>query len=102
MYTPAHFEVVDRQEMSIWTFVVCLLPWHIGRPLGTGLCRATGAAAPGYKQVHAGFQPGVTTWNYTAVHAHGTATIMDAEPALRALMEIAEPAYCNQFRRAGV
>jgi transcriptional regulator len=39
----------------------------------------------------------VPTWNYTAVHAYGAASIVDTEPALRALIEIAEPAYRKQF-----
>jgi transcriptional regulator len=39
----------------------------------------------------------VPTWNYTAVHAYGTSAIVHAEPALRALIETAEPAYRKQF-----
>jgi transcriptional regulator len=39
----------------------------------------------------------VPTWNYTAVHVYGTPTIIDAEPALRALIEISDPGYREQF-----
>ncbi len=39
----------------------------------------------------------VPTWNYTAVHAYGTPAIVDAEPALRALIEVSDPDYRKQF-----
>ena len=39
----------------------------------------------------------VPTWNYTAVHAYGTPSIVDAEPTLRALIEVSDPDYRKQF-----
>lgn len=39
----------------------------------------------------------VPTWNYTAVHAHGTARVVDTEPALMELVDAVEPAYRAQW-----
>jgi transcriptional regulator len=39
----------------------------------------------------------VPTWNYTAVHAYGTARPVDAEAALMELVNAMEPAYRKQW-----
>lgn len=39
----------------------------------------------------------VPTWNYTAVHAHGTARTIDTEAALMELVNAMEPAYRKQW-----
>jgi len=39
----------------------------------------------------------VPTWNYTAVHAYGTARTVDAEAALMELVDAIEPAYRKQW-----
>jgi transcriptional regulator len=39
----------------------------------------------------------VPTWNYTAVHAYGTARSIDAESALMELVNAVEPAYRTQW-----
>ncbi len=41
----------------------------------------------------------VPTWNYAAVHAYGHGRIVDAEPALMALVEAMEPAYRQQWEQ---
>jgi transcriptional regulator len=133
MYTPAHFEVVDRQEivafMRQYNFAA-VVSVHDGKTTAThvplvvhedgGRLSLIGHVAKAnnhwkslagggevlviFMGPHGYVSPSlyesklaVPTWNYTAVHVNGTATIVDAEPALRALMEIAEPAYRIQF-----
>ena len=39
----------------------------------------------------------VPTWNYTAVHAYGTAHAIEPEPALMELVDVMEPRYHQQW-----
>ena len=133
VYTPAHFEVADREEllafMRHYNFAT-LVSVHDGKATATHVplvvqeddnrvsllghvakanehwkSLATGAEVLAiFTGPHGYVSPSlyeskltVPTWNYTAVHAYGTAVIIDAEPALRALVETAEPGYRKQF-----
>jgi transcriptional regulator len=132
VYTPAHFEVGDRQEivafMRQYNFAT-LVSIHEGKATATHVPLVVRENADRVSLVghvakanhhwqslaaaqvlaiftgpHGYVSPSlyeskvaVPTWNYTAVHAYGTAALVEAEPALGALIETAEPGYRKQF-----
>ena len=132
MYTPAHFEVRDRDEivafMRQYNFAAVVMTLGgeitathaplvvrenagelslIGHFAKANPCSAAlenCAALVIFTGPHDYISPSlydsklsVPTWNYTAVHAYGTAGIINPEPALMMLIEESEPAYRQQW-----
>ncbi|MGA2599016.1 MAG: FMN-binding negative transcriptional regulator [Bryobacteraceae bacterium] len=132
MYTPAHFEVRDRDEIAAFmrrynfAAIVMTLDGEITATHVPLVVRENAAelslighfakANPCsavlencevlviFTGPHDYVSPSlydsklsVPTWNYTAVHAYGTAGVIEAEPALMMLVEASEPAYREQW-----
>ncbi len=132
MYTPAHFEVRDRDEIAAfmrrYNFAAVVMtldgemtathaPLVIRESAGDlsligHFARANPCSAALensdvlviFTGPHDYVSPSlydsklsVPTWNYTAVHAYGTARVIEAEPALMILIEASEPAYRQQW-----
>jgi len=97
--TATHIPLVVREDESGVSLV-----GHVARASRTGLVNCSADVLVIFTGPHAYVSPSlyesklsVPTWNYTAVHAYGNRTIIDAEPALMALVDATEPAYRKQW-----